>query len=157
MNSFLAGHPDRARIRVESIIRDDFSSEAYEILELYCELLLKRFGILQEMKILEGLIAEAVISLIWASPRIFTEITEMKIILGQFTERYGKLFVEAAQKNEITLPEEVLPKLIQKMNIIKPSENLVEKYLIQICRYGNIKYIPNKKFITEEEIKALIN
>lgn len=41
---------DRARIRVESIIREDFVVEAYELLEMFCELLLARFGVIQQMK-----------------------------------------------------------------------------------------------------------
>ncbi|KAI6186566.1 IST1-like protein [Aphelenchoides besseyi] len=43
---------DRARIRVESIIREDFVVEAYEILEMFCELLMARFGVIQQMKYL---------------------------------------------------------------------------------------------------------
>lgn len=41
---------DRARIRIESVIREDFVVEAYELLEMYCELLLARFGVIQQMK-----------------------------------------------------------------------------------------------------------
>lgn len=36
--------------QVEHIIREDFSSEALEIIELYCELLLARFGLLEQLK-----------------------------------------------------------------------------------------------------------
>lgn len=46
----LADKEDRARIRVESIIREDFIVEAYELLEMFCELLLARFGLIQQMK-----------------------------------------------------------------------------------------------------------
>jgi vacuolar protein sorting-associated protein IST1 len=35
---------------VEHIIREDLNMEAMEILELYCELLLARFGLLETMK-----------------------------------------------------------------------------------------------------------
>ncbi len=41
---------DRARIRVEHIIREDFLVEAYELLEMYCDLLIARFGLIQQMK-----------------------------------------------------------------------------------------------------------
>lgn len=40
----------RARIRIESIIREDFVVEAYELLEMFCEMLLARFGVIQQMK-----------------------------------------------------------------------------------------------------------
>lgn len=41
---------DRARIRVEHIIREDFLVEAYELLEMYCDLILARFGLIQQIK-----------------------------------------------------------------------------------------------------------
>ncbi|MEJ1276063.1 hypothetical protein NN561_006965 [Cricetulus griseus] len=44
-----AGKDERARIRVEHIIREDYLVEAMEILELYCDLLLARFGLIQSM------------------------------------------------------------------------------------------------------------
>lgn len=46
----LAHKEDRARIRVEHIVREDFLVEAYELLEMYCDLLLARFGLIQSMK-----------------------------------------------------------------------------------------------------------
>lgn len=45
-----SGKDERARIRVEHIIREDYLVEAMEILELYCDLLLTRFGLIQSMK-----------------------------------------------------------------------------------------------------------
>ena len=39
---------ESARIRVENIIHDDVNVELLEILELYCELLLARYGILEQ-------------------------------------------------------------------------------------------------------------
>lgn len=41
---------ESARIRVEHIIREDLVMEAMEILELYCDLLLARFGLLEQYK-----------------------------------------------------------------------------------------------------------
>lgn len=46
-----SGKDERARIRVEHIIREDYLVEAMEILELYCDLLLARFGLIQSMKL----------------------------------------------------------------------------------------------------------
>lgn len=44
------GKEDRARIRVEHIIREDYLVEAMELLEMYCDLLLARFGLIQTQK-----------------------------------------------------------------------------------------------------------
>lgn len=45
-----ADRVERARIRVEHIIREDYLVEAMEVLETYCDLLLARFGLLQTMQ-----------------------------------------------------------------------------------------------------------
>ena len=44
------GKDDRARIRVEHIIREDYLVEAMELLEMYCDLILARFGLIQTQK-----------------------------------------------------------------------------------------------------------
>ena len=45
-----AGKYERAKIRVEHIIREDYMVEAMEVVEMYCDLLLARFGLIQQMK-----------------------------------------------------------------------------------------------------------
>ena len=48
---YLQDHkPDRARIRVESIIREDFLVEALELIEMYADLCLSRFGLIETQK-----------------------------------------------------------------------------------------------------------
>nr|AAH77854.1 MGC80567 protein [Xenopus laevis] len=71
---------ERARIRVEHIIREDYLVEAMEILELYCDLLLARYGLIQSMRELDPGLAEAVSTLIWAAPRLQSEVSELKIV-----------------------------------------------------------------------------
>lgn len=44
------GKLESARVRIEHVIRDDFVIEAMENLELYCDLLLARFGLLETYK-----------------------------------------------------------------------------------------------------------
>ena len=46
----IAGKDDRARIRVEHIIREDYLVEAMELLEMYCDQLLARFGLIKTQK-----------------------------------------------------------------------------------------------------------
>ncbi|XP_059523533.1 IST1 homolog isoform X5 [Myotis daubentonii] len=74
-----AGKDERARIRVEHIIREDYLVEAMEILELYCNLLLARFSLIQATKELDSGLAESVSTLIWAAPRLQSEVPELKI------------------------------------------------------------------------------
>ena len=76
------GKEESARIRVENIIREDLFVEMLETLELYCELLLARFGLLEQMYAIPKLqnltrnrkdcdpgLEEAVKTLIYAAPR----------------------------------------------------------------------------------------
>ena len=44
------GKEESARIRVEHIIREDLLVETMEMLELYCDLLLARFGLIEQYK-----------------------------------------------------------------------------------------------------------
>ena len=44
------GKDDRARIRVEHIIREDYYVEGMEIIEMYCDLLLARIGLINTSK-----------------------------------------------------------------------------------------------------------
>ncbi|UYV67678.1 IST1 [Cordylochernes scorpioides] len=89
------GKVDRARIRVEHIIREDYLVEAMELVEMYCDLLIARFGIIQQMKTLDEGIQEAVSTIIWAAPRLQSEIVEMQIIADQLTLKYGRPFAQA--------------------------------------------------------------
>ena len=94
------------RVKVEHIIREDYLVEAMEMLELYCDLLLARFGLIEtqqwvfefsskELKLIEfrtktflvflirhcddGMI-EAVTTLIWTAPRLQSDVQELKIV-----------------------------------------------------------------------------
>lgn len=49
-NYIRSGKPDKARIKVEHIIRNDYLVEAFEILEMFCDLLVARFGLLEFQK-----------------------------------------------------------------------------------------------------------
>lgn len=72
-----------AKIRVEQIIREDYLVEAMELLEMYCDLLLARFGLVQQMKTLDEGLAEAISSLIWVAPRLQADVAELKVIADQ--------------------------------------------------------------------------
>lgn len=45
-----------------------------EIVEMYCDLLLARFGLVTQIKELDEGIAEAVSSLIWVAPRLQADV-----------------------------------------------------------------------------------
>lgn len=125
------GKIDSARIRVENIIRSDITTELHEILELYCELLLARAGLLEGSTCDPGL-EEAVKSIIYAAPK--TEIKELLTVRTLLAEKYGKPFVLEAMENT---DGKVNEKVVKKLSVTPPKEELVQGYLEEIAKaYG---------------------
>uniref|UniRef100_K9IJ64 IST1 homolog n=1 Tax=Desmodus rotundus TaxID=9430 RepID=K9IJ64_DESRO len=141
-----AGKEERARIRVEHIIREDYLVEAMEILELYCDLLLARFGLIQSMKELDSGLAEAVSTLIWAAPRLQSEVAELKIVADQLCAKYSKEYGKLCRTNQIGT---VNDRLMHKLSVEAPPKILVERYLIEIAKNYNVPYEPDSVVMAE--------
>uniref|UniRef100_A0A8D0C5R1 IST1 homolog n=1 Tax=Scleropages formosus TaxID=113540 RepID=A0A8D0C5R1_SCLFO len=135
-----SGKDERARIRVEHIIREDYLVEAMEILELYCDLLLARFGLIQSMKELDPGLQEAVSTLIWAAPRLQSEVSELKIVSDQLCAKYSKEYGKLCRTNQIGT---VNDRLMHKLSVEAPPKILVERYLIEIAKNYNVPYEPD--------------
>lgn len=125
------GKEESARIRVENIIRSDITTELLEILELYCELLLARTGLLEAKECDPGL-EEAIKSIIYAAPR--TDVKELQQARQLLVEKYGKEFaIEAIENSDGKVAERVL----KKLRVEPPAQELVTLYLKEIARtYG---------------------
>ncbi|KAM3580723.1 Vacuolar protein sorting-associated protein ist1 [Umbelopsis sp. WA50703] len=130
------GKEDSARIRVENIIREDFETEAMEILELYCDLLSARFGILEQLKDCDPSIETAVCGLIWATPRA-DQVKELAAIRDQLGAKYGKEFLVAAMENSNNVVNE---RLVSKLSIATPETFLVERYLEEIAKAYSVDW-----------------
>ncbi|XP_034114635.1 IST1 homolog isoform X4 [Drosophila albomicans] len=143
------GKTERARIRVEHIIREDYLVEAMEIVEMYCDLLLARFGLIQQMKELDAGIAEPVSSLVWVCPRLQSDIAELKVISDIFIHKYGPQFAEHSRT--ATGDHYVSEKLMHKLTLQAPPKLLVENYLIAIAKNYNIEFEPDPQVMQEEK------
>lgn len=77
------GKVERAKIRVEHIIREDYMVEAMEMLEMYCDLLLARMGLVQQMKWVPFLLTHTLP--IWLRPELMQIIYVMLQILFRIT------------------------------------------------------------------------
>lgn len=119
-----------ARIRVEQIIREDYIIETLEILELYCSLLVSRFGLIESVKTCDPGLREAVATLIWVTPHLQGEVTELKAIAGSLQARYGKEFVQECLHNKPKHgevgPGWVSERVIVKMTTYQPKPELVD-------------------------------
>ncbi|XP_073991159.1 increased sodium tolerance 1-like protein [Rhodnius prolixus] len=142
------GKYERAKIRVEHIIREDYLVEAMELIEMYCDLLLSRFGLLQEMKELDPSLCEPISSLLWVAPRLGSEVAELKMISDQLTAKYGKKYTEACR---IGAMDSISEKLRHKLSSQAPPKILIEKYLIEIAKIYNISYDPDPQVMREYE------
>jgi vacuolar protein sorting-associated protein IST1 len=135
-----AGKVDSAKIRVENIIRSDITTELLEILELYCELLLARAGLLEAGgSTCDPGLEEAVRSIMYAAPK--TEIKELQQVRVLLGERFGKDFVMQAMDN---VEGCVSDKVVKKLSVTPPRDELVQGYLEEIAKtYGvNWPYKP---------------
>jgi len=144
------GKETSARIRVENIIRSDMTTELHEILELYCELLIARAGLLDSPVCDPGL-EEAVKSLIYAAPK--TEIKELQQVRALLGERYGKEFVLAAMENK---DGKVAAKVVQKLSVTPPKEELVVSYLEEIAKAYRVDW-PKKAAEDLGDVPSLLD
>lgn len=143
-----AGRIERARIRVEHIIREDYLVEAMEVVELYCDLLLARFGMLEQMSYCEESIAEAVATLIWVAPRLSADVQELLEVSRQMENKFGKPFVQQARSN---LSGTVNAKVIHRLGAEAPKKSLVENYMVEIARNYHIEYHPDPTMFMDDE------
>lgn len=142
------GKVDRARIRVEQIIREDYQIEAMDIIESYCDLILSRFGQLQSSNAIDEGLKTAISSIIWITPRLESDLSELKVISDQLGQKYGKPYIMACRENQLNTVNEVL---IKKMNVQAPAKVLVERYLIEIAKDQKIDYKPDKNVLKQQE------
>ncbi|CAG8549665.1 1930_t:CDS:2 [Paraglomus brasilianum] len=132
------GKEESARIRVEGIIREDLYIEAMELLELYCELLLARFGLIdQNSRTCDPAIIEAVSTLIYGAPRM--EIVELQRVREQLITRFGKEFLDNITQHKLHVNERVVVKLEAKA----PDSYLVNRYLEEIAKSYNVNWVLN--------------
>lgn len=132
-----------ARIRVENVIRSDIYVELLEMLELYCELLLARIGMLESRECDPGL-EEAVKTIIYAAPR--TEIKELTVIREIFVAKFGKEFALEVIEHPAQYVQE---KILKRLRVDPPSEELVTLYLKEIAKAYHAPFSQ----LTEEDLK----
>ena len=89
---------ESARVKTESLIMDDIHLELLELLELYCETLYARFGLLEGRENEpDDAIREPMIAIIHAAHR--TEVKELHVLQNMLSARYSTEFSEAALQN----------------------------------------------------------
>jgi len=135
------GKEESAKIRVEHIIREDYHIEALEMVEIFCEMLLARFGLIEQSKTCDESILEAASSIIYASGSC--EVQELQVIKDLLGAKYGKDFVQNALHNKNNVVQE---RLIQKLKVKVPDPKLVNRYLTEIAKNYNVAWAGAEDF-----------
>eukprot|EP01038_Epipyxis_sp_PR26KG_P011303 gene11303-15163_t len=131
ISQLLAEHKDeKAKIKVEHIIRDDFVIEGYEILELYLELLHERIRQITNSNECPEDLIQSVSSLIWAANNV--DIEELSEVKNQLVKKFGSKFANNAINYDGG--DLVNPRLYQKLTYSPPSKYLVLRYLQEIAK-----------------------
>ncbi|KAF8578603.1 DUF292-domain-containing protein [Ramaria rubella] len=133
------GKLETARVKVENIINEDIHVELLELLELYCELLISRFGLLEiSSKEPDPGVYEGICCIIHAAPR--TELKELHVLREMLMHKFGREFSLAVMENrDGCVNERVMKKLI----LTTPPPALVDAYLGEIAKGYGIEWTPS--------------
>ncbi|KAG6723454.1 hypothetical protein I3842_03G208300 [Carya illinoinensis] len=135
-----SGQDRTARIRVEHVVREEKTTSAYELIEIYCELIVSRRSIIDSQKNCPIDMKEAISSVIFASPKC-GDIPELMDVRKHFTAKYGKEFVSAAI--ELRPECSVSRMLVEKLSVKAPDGQTKIKILRGIAQEHNVKWDPN--------------
>lgn len=136
---------EKARIRAESLIREDNTIEAYEILQLSCELLAERLQLISTTEGCPPDLVGTISSLLWASNRV--DIQEFGEIRKQFKLKYGKKFEEDAMMNAGGVINE---RILVKLSVQPPSAMLVQAYLLKIAEEFEVNWKPQQELNSDQ-------
>ena len=109
--------------------------QAYDILELFIELLHTRMALLKMQKTVPFDLKEAICTVMYAAPRI--EIKELQEVRQQFLFKYGESLANDAMENRGNC---VNPKIIHKLSVCAPENYLVFEYLGNIAKKYNVEW-----------------
>ncbi|KAJ0971393.1 hypothetical protein J5N97_019352 [Dioscorea zingiberensis] len=145
-----AGKDQTALIRVEHLIREEKNLSAYELIDIYCELIMARLPIIESQKNCPVDLKEAISSVLFASSRC-ADIPEIIDVRKQFETKYGKEFITAAL--EVRPGCGVSCLLVEKLSAMAPDMVTKMKVLTSIAEEFNIKW-DTKPFEDQNQISS---
>lgn len=129
------GKDESARIKAENIVRDDYLLDALDILHLFCDLLLTRINLIEELKECPHDMKEAISTLVYSAPRV--DVEELMEIREQFQIKFGKEFIEGAMQNREMV---VNQRVVMKLDLKVPKPHLVISYIKEIAKENGIEW-----------------
>jgi len=120
------------------------------LLELYCELLLARFGLLdQNTREPDPGIVEGVCSIVHAAPR--TELKELHILRDILMHKYGRDFSQAVMENRDGC---VSQRVMNKITNTTPAAPLVDAYIKEIAKAYGVHWAGADELDVQESTEA---
>lgn len=134
-----SGQTQTALIRVEHVVREEKTVAAYELVGIYCELIVARLGVIDSQKTCPNDLKEAVASVLYASKRL-TDVAELADVVKHFSAKYGKDFVSAAVGLQ---PDSGVSRLlVDKLSVKAPDGPTKNKLLKEIATEHNVTWEP---------------
>ncbi|CAK0784450.1 hypothetical protein CVIRNUC_007654 [Coccomyxa viridis] len=110
---------ENARIRVETVIRENLLLQAFETLELFMELLAVRAQLVEKSKDMPPDMIEALSSLVYSAQRL-QDFPELIVIRAQLAGKYGKEYLAEASSDLTCRKWRVNENLIRCLSIEAP-------------------------------------
>ncbi|XP_073515384.1 IST1 homolog [Phyllobates terribilis] len=126
-----AKRESRARIGMEKVIKQENQIETLEMVQIFCDTLYKKIGLIQSMESLDPTLSEAVSTVIWAAPHLETEVPELKKVVQQLCLRYSKEYGNLCRVNNL---KTVNPKVIELLTAEKTSIVVINRHLANIAK-----------------------
>lgn len=136
------GKEEKARIRAEHLIREDFTLEALEIVQLMCELLYERVKHLGSSVECPSDLEGAVATLLYASSRV--DVSELQGVRAQLTRKFGHKYVEDIVSTENLETTKVNTRVAEKLAVRPPTADAVLKYLQKTAAEFNVNWTPTE-------------
>jgi hypothetical protein len=134
-----AGKYDSARVRVEGVLREEAMLEAFEVLDLFCELLVVRLPLISSTADLPADLREAVATVVYASRRA-SELPELAQIRAQFAAKYGKAFVAACAEDATAAACGVSPIALEKLSAAAPADQAASSRLRAVAEEHGVAF-----------------
>ena len=138
-DSLAASKIAHAKTCVEHVVSEENLVEASQIVKSYCDVLLDQFSSVQQLKALNGDLAEPITSLIWVAPKLQLDVKELKIVADLLAQKFGK---QSAQARENTL-NLVSEKLVDKWSYKPLPKIIVDEYLVGEFTLEEERYLTN--------------
>ncbi|KAH0862041.1 hypothetical protein HID58_079252, partial [Brassica napus] len=134
-----SGQTQTALIRVEHVVRQEKTVAAYELIDIYCELIVVRLVVIDSQKTCPNDLKEAVASVLYVSKRL-SDVAKLADVVKHFSAKYGKDFVSAAVG--LQSDSGVSRLLVDKLSVKAPDGPTKNKTLKEIATEHNVTWEP---------------